>query len=234
MPRRSITPAAYAKVDLVIGRTFRGIAGAVGARPRVFACVTVAMLLLHVVVPPLVLSLARKPVDYVAFNPWLASLPSFLRSPDVTLPRKLEAVPKLPLFWFSSSNVYGIDWGFTVDVTDLLRFVVTSALIGIYFALWIHQRARPAPAWRVRAMRGGLLGSCVSVLGLSTGPCSVMGCGAPVMPVVGLAFAGLSSTTVAALSQLSSVVGTALIAVLALAVSALGWVVGRGEPTRGL
>jgi len=200
----------------------------------VFALVTVAMLVLHVFAPPIVLSLARKPVDYFAFNPWLASLPSFLVSPDVTLQRKLEAVPKLPLFWFSSSNLYGIDWGFTVDVTDLVRFVVTSVLIGIYFALWSHQRARPAPAWRVRAIRGGMLGSSVSMLGLSTGPCSVMGCGAPVMPVVGLAFAGLSSTTVAALSQLSSIVGVGLIVVLATAVTGLGWAVGRAERNRGL
>jgi hypothetical protein len=227
-------PAGYAKVDAVIGRTLRGIAGAVGARPRLFALVTVAMLLLHVVAPPIVLSLARKPVDYFAFNPWLASLPSFLVSHDVTLQRKLEVVPMLALFWFSSSNPYGIDWGFTVDVTDLFRFVVTSVLIGIYFALWSYQRTRPAPAWRVRAARGGMLGSFVSVLGLSTGPCSVMGCGAPVMPVVGLAFAGLSSTTVAALSLLSSIVGIGMIAVLAVAVSALGWAVGRGEGTRGL
>jgi hypothetical protein len=206
----------------------------VAARPRLFAVVTVGMLLLHVFVPPIVLSLARQPVDYFAFNPWLASLPSFLVSHDVTLQRKLQAVWKLPLFWFSSSNLYGIDWGFTVDVTDLFRFVVTSALIGTYFALWSYQRARPAPAWRVRATRGGMLGSFVSVLGLSTGPCSVMGCGAPVMPVLGLAFAGLSSTTVAALSLLSSVVGVALIGLLAVAVGALGWAVGRAEQTRGL
>jgi hypothetical protein len=226
-------PAGYAKVDAVIGRTFRGIAGAVGARPRVFAVVTVAMLLLHVFAPPIVLSLARKPVDYFAFNPWLASLPSFLVSSEVPLRRKLEAVPKLALFWFSSSNLYGIDWGFTVDVTDLFRFVVTSALIGLYFALWSYRRAGPAPARRVHAIRGGMLGSSVSVLGLSTGPCSVMGCGAPVMPVVGLAFAGLSSTTVAVLSQLSSFVGVALLVVLGGAVLGLGWTVGRAERTRG-
>src|SRR4030095_10026717 len=41
--------------------------------------------------------------------------------------------------------------------------------------------------------------------GLSTGPCSVVGCGAPVLPVVGLVFAGLSSGTLALLSGLSRV-----------------------------
>src|SRR5437764_539550 len=85
----------------------------------------------------------------------------------------------------------------------------------------------------VRSRPGTVAGAAVSVVGLSTGPCSVMGCGAPVMPVVGLAFAGLSSTTVAALSQLSSVVGVGLIVVLAVAVGGLGWAVGGRERARG-
>ena len=41
------------------------------------------------------------------------------------------------------------------------------------------------------------------VLGVSTGGCTVMGCGAPVIPVVGLAFVGLSSGTLALLAELS-------------------------------
>ncbi len=46
----------------------------------------------------------------------------------------------------------------------------------------------------------GLVGAFAGVLGLSTGPCSVVGCGAPVLPVAGLVFAGLSSGTLALLS----------------------------------
>jgi hypothetical protein len=50
-----------------------------------------------------------------------------------------------------------------------------------------------------------MLGAVGSVFGVATGGCTVMGCGAPVMPVVGLAFAGLSSVTLEWLSTLSTV-----------------------------
>ena len=112
--------------------------------------------------------------------------------------------------------------------------MLTALLFGLYFALWRRWREPPLPPrWTRAGSSGGVAGALVSVVGLSTGPCSVMGCGAPVMPVVGLAFAGLSSTTVAALSQLSSIVGVGLIVVLAAAVGGLGWAVGRGERARG-
>ena len=62
-----------------------------------------------------------------------------------------------------------------------------------------------------------------SVVGLSTGPCSVMGCGAPVIPVVGLAFAGLSSGTLAFLAGLSRVGTLLMFVALLAAVVALGW-----------
>lgn len=190
-----------------------------------------ALLALHVLVPPLVLSVARKPMDYFAFNPWLASLPSFLASDEVTLQRKIDAVPRLALFWFSSSNLYGLEWGFTVDVADLARFVVTSALIGIYFTLWRYRRLQAqTPTWRVHAARGGVLGSVVSVLGLSTGPCSVMGCGAPVMPVIALALAGLSSTTLKFLHDLSTVATAVVLLTLTASILYLGALVGRTAP----
>ena len=66
---------------------------------------------------------------------------------------------------------------------------------------------RPAPPGRARRRHspGGIAGMLTSVVGLSTGPCSVMGCGAPVIPVVGLAFAGLSSGTLAFLASLSRI-----------------------------
>jgi hypothetical protein len=60
-----------------------------------------------------------------------------------------------------------------------------------------------------------------------------MGCGAPVLPAIALAFAGLSSTTVAVLSQVSRVAGVGLIVVLAGAVAGLGWSVGRRRRARG-
>ena len=60
-----------------------------------------------------------------------------------------------------------------------------------------------------------------------------MGCGAPVIPVVGLAFAGLSSGTLAFLAGLSRV-GTLLVFLALVAgVAVLGWQTGeRGDPVR--
>ena len=209
----------------------RGIAGAIRRRPATFGLVTLVMLALHIVVPPIVLSLARKPVDYFAFNAWLPNLPSFLASSEVTWQRKLEVLPKLALFWCSSSNPYGAEWGFAVDVGDLVRFVVTSALIGAYFTLWAYRRGQPVEAtWRTRTARGGVVGGFVSVLGLSTGPCSVMGCGAPVMPVIGLALAGLSSTTLKFLHNLSTIATAVVLAGLIASVAYLAWSVGSEPP----
>src|SRR5262249_29050072 len=64
------------------------------------------------------------------------------------------------------------------------------------------------------------------VVGFSTGPCSVMGCGAPVMPVLGLAFAGLSSTTIAWMSQLSSAATMLVFATMVGSVVYLSWRMG--------
>jgi hypothetical protein len=59
----------------------------------------------------------------------------------------------------------------------------------------------------------------------------VMGCGAPVIPVVGLAFVGLSSTTLKWMSELSTVGTSVVLGGLVLGVSYLGWRVGS-EPGR--
>ena len=203
---------------------------AVRARPVVFVVATVVMLVLHVVVPPLVLSVVRKPADYFAFNAWLGNVPSFLASGDTTVAAKLDAVRKLALFWVSSSNPYGVEWGFTVDVGDLVRFVFTSVLVGAYFALVAYRRSMPSAfAWRAR---GGALGGVVSVLGLSTGPCSVMGCGAPVMPVVGLVLAGLSSTTLKLLHNLATASSIVVITALMVSVAYLAYLAGTSASTR--
>src|SRR5262249_58995280 len=109
---------------------------------------------------------------------------------------KLDFLYRVALFWFSADGPYGApEWGFAVDAMDVARFVLTGILLGVYVALWLERRA----ALRAGLSGGapGAIGACVSVLGLSTGPCSVVGCGAPVLPVVGLVFAGLSGTTLA-------------------------------------
>ena len=61
----------------------------------------------------------------------------------------------------------------------------------------------------------------------SAGACSVTGCGAPVIPVVGLAFVGLSSGTLAFLAQLSRIATAFVLIALALGVAYLGWVAGK-------
>jgi len=72
-----------------------------------------------------------------------------------------------------------------------------------------------------------VLGALGGLFGLSTGGCTVMGCGAPVLPVIGLAFAGLSSTTIKWMSELSTIGTSTVFIGLLSAVGWLGWRVGR-------
>lgn len=78
---------------------------------------------------------------------------------------------------------------------------------------------------------GGVVGALTSVLGFTTGPCSVVGCGVPVLPVVGLALAGLSTDTLKFLAELSRVAVAVVLVTMTLGVAYLGWVVGveRGQ-----
>jgi hypothetical protein len=120
----------------------------------------------------LVLSLARRPVDYFTFNPWLKRLPAYVVSSTVPLEQKLEKLPALALFWFSSDSPYGgTDWGFAVDVTDAGRILS-----------WPASSARTSPSSRTAARPGSVggrsarqaperrRGMLASVVGLSTGP----------------------------------------------------------------
>ena len=193
-----------------------------------------AIFTLSILGPPFVLSLVRKPVDYFSLNPWLKRLPEYLANGDVPLTVKVAKLWTLALAWCSAdSPMGGTDWGFTLDLADLVRIAATSALFGLYFALWRYARDRRTPAAGLGpGARGGLLGAVASVFGLSTGPCSVMGCGAPVLPVIGLAFAGLSSGTLKFLAQLSTIATTAVVLALVAGVSYLGWDLGRQSQVR--
>src|SRR6058998_4338153 len=107
---------------------------------------------------------------------------------------------------------------------DVARFVLTALLIRVYVALWLERRGAVASGWQTGAGRaGGAGGACGSVLGLSTGPCSVVGCGAPVLPVVGLVFTGLSSGTLALLPVSSRIAAAGVLILLRAAVAYLGW-----------
>jgi hypothetical protein len=204
---------------------FSGIGSGIRRRQTVFWLVTVVVFAMHIAVPPIVLSLARKPVDYFTFNPWLKRLPDYVMSGPGSLGQRLDKVWDLALFWFSSDNPLGIEWGFAVTTSDLARFALMSLLVGAYFALWIDLREQaPLSNWGVRATgQGGAVGAVASICGLATGGCTVMGCGAPVIPVVGLAFAGLSSGTLKWMSNLSTVGTAAAMAFMTLGVLYLGW-----------
>ena len=206
-------------------RVWRGIRAAVGARPVAFLAIAWAVLALNVVLPPLVLAATRKPWTYFTFNPWLKKLPEFLTSGE-TFEKKLDFLSRVALYWFTADGPYGVpEWGFAVDTTDVLRFVVMALLVGAYGALWLYARQQGrVSGWRASATKsGGVVGAFASVLGLSTGPCSVVGCGAPVLPVVGLVFTGLSSGTLAVLSVSSRVAAASVLVLLGAAIAYLGW-----------
>jgi hypothetical protein len=208
-----------------LSEALRGARAALAARPGVFWSVTAAVAALNVFLPVAVLSVARKPVDFFTFNPWLKRLPDYLAS-GVPIGEMLGKLADLALFWFSADSPYGgIEWGFAVDVTDLARILLVSALFGLYFALWFRYRdLGRGGAQQARSLRrGGVAGAAATVFGVSTGACSVMGCGAPVIPVLGLAFVGLESTTLHFLAQTSRVGTLAVFAALILAVGYLGW-----------
>jgi hypothetical protein len=217
-------------------RVSSGIRWALRSRWGVFAAAGSAVLALDILVPVVVLSLARKPVDYVTYNPWLPSLPGYLASGKGPFSERLDKAWSLALFWFSADGVFGIDWGFAVTAADLARFALVAVLIGAYFALWRYRRDQAGSAgWGLRLGRqGGALGAAGSVCGLATGGCTVMGCGAPVIPVVGLAFVGLSSGTLAWLSHLSTVATTIVIVGMTAGVVYLAWTVGGAASSLGI
>jgi hypothetical protein len=212
----------------MIMRVVRGVGTAVRAQPRVFAGVVIAVLVLSVLLPVAVLSVSRKRVDYFTFNPWLSNLPGYLVSHPDPWSKKLAFVSDMALAWFlSNSPIEGVEWGFIIDVPSVVRFLLTSLLFGAYFALWAHRRhASPFATGRY----AGTAGAATSVMGFTTGACSVTGCGVPVLPVVGLALTGLSSGMLTFLGQLARVGTTVVLVAVAVGVVWLGWQAG---PTGG-
>ena len=206
-----------------VGEALRGAWRALAAHPVIFASVALGVAALNVLAPVAILSAVRKPLDYYTFNPWLKRLPEWLASDEATLGEKLAKLPDLALFWFSAGSSYGgAEWGYAVDVSDLGRILLVSVLFGLYFALW--RRYRDLASIKAEALRrGGVAGAAATLFGISTGACSVTGCGAPVLPVLGLAFVGLESGTLHFLAQSSRFATIALMAVLVLAVGYLGW-----------
>jgi hypothetical protein len=211
--------------------TVRGIGNATGyirANRRIFVIVAVSVLFLNIVLPPLVLSVIRKPYDHFSFNPWLRNLPAWLTSDEATWGRKFEFLYNAALYWFIASSPYDApEWGYSATVRDVLRWVLLSLSFGTYFALWSARRGQmlsraPAAAGRSGG-RAGLAGAFLSSLGFSTLPCSVVGCGAPVLPVLGLALTGLglSVTTLESINLVSQTITWLVYVGLALGIISL-------------
>ena len=72
-----------------IAQTLRGIATALRARARLVWGVTAAVCVFNLAAPIVILSLARRPLDFFTFNPWLSRLPEYLAS-DEPLTKKLS------------------------------------------------------------------------------------------------------------------------------------------------
>ena len=225
-----VTSRRTGSVRRATGRAWRGIAAGLRARSGSFLAVTAGVLALELLLPPAVLSAARRPVDYFTFNPWLSELPRFLSAGDVGWQRKLEFLPNLALFWFSADSPFGgTDWGFAVTIGDLARFALMALLFGAFFAVLAHCSGGAGNGLRDPALgrSGGAIGVFTGVFGFSTGGCTVIGCGAPVIPVVGLAFVGLSSGTLASLAQLSRIATGFVLIAAAAGVVYLGWLAGK-------
>src|SRR2546428_11477536 len=175
-----------------VGEALRGAWTALAAHPGMFASVTLAVAALNVVAPVAILSAVRKPLDFYTFNPWLKRLPEYVASDHAPLVEKLAKLPDLALFWVSAGSTYGgAEWGFAVNVTDVGRILLVSALFGLYFALWRRYRDLVLGGAARALRRGGLAGAAATVFGISTGACSVTGCGAPGIPGLGPGVGGL-------------------------------------------
>jgi hypothetical protein len=193
--------------------------------------VTAAVCVFNLAAPIAILSLARRPFDFFTFNPWLSRLPEYLAS-DEPLTKKLSFLSNVAIAWVSADNkVEGIDWGFIVDVPTLAQILLTSLVFGTYFALWSYRRREgEACGLGFRAARpAGLAGAATSIFGLTAGPCTLAGCGVPVLPVIGLAFTGLSSGTLTLFTTLSRISIAVVLAAMSVAVVWFGWRVG-GAP----
>lgn len=215
----------FAKALAAVAQTLRGIAAGLRGQARIVWGVTALVCVFNLVAPVAILSAARRAPDFFTFNPWLSRLPAYLAS-DEPLAKKLSFVSNMAIAWVSADNkVEGIDWGFIIDVPTLARIVLTSLVFGAYFALWSY-RKRQGEACGIGAKAArpaGVAGAMTSILGLTTGPCTLAGCGVPVLPIVGLAFSGLSSGTLTLFSTLSRVSIAVVLAAMALAVLWLGW-----------
>src|SRR3989442_2239013 len=96
-----------ARLVRAVMASLQGIGAAVRARPGTALAVVGGVLALPVFLPPLVLTVTRKPWTYFAFNPWLARLPGYLVS-RVSLEQKLDFLSRVRLFWVNPDGPYRV------------------------------------------------------------------------------------------------------------------------------
>src|SRR2546422_4774452 len=164
---------------------FQGVAAAVRSGPGLFVVIATGVLALDVFLPPLVLSLVRKPWTFFMFNPWLKKLPEYLGS-DAPPGQKLDFLSRVALFWFTADGPFGVpEWGFAVDTMDVLRFLGMSLLVATYFVLWLYRREHGAlaglPGHATRA--GGVAGAAGGGAGGPPGALRGAGGGRPGPPL---------------------------------------------------
>src|SRR5436190_19064020 len=82
-----------------VGAALRGVGRTIRIRWRAVALVAAGVVALDVLLPPLVLSVARAPWTFFTFNPWLKSLPAYLAS-GKTWSEKLVFHCGDELLWF--------------------------------------------------------------------------------------------------------------------------------------
>src|SRR5260370_8978468 len=92
-------------------RVLAGLGRALHARRGTFAGVAATVFALDILVPPVVLSVARARVDYFTFNPWLPSLPGYLRAGPGSLGEGLDRPFNLALFCFSAAGSFAVHRG---------------------------------------------------------------------------------------------------------------------------
>ncbi len=211
-------------------QTLRGIGAALRGQRRIFWAMVAAVFVFSLAAPVAILSLTRKPLDSFSFNPWLPRLPAYLGS-DAPIGDKLSFLSGVALAWVSADTSWGVEWSFVFDVPTLARVTVTSLLFGAFFALWSWQRKQGAAGFRA-ARPAGVAGVITSLLGLTTGPCTLAGCGAPVLPVASLAFTGLSSGTLALVSAVSQIGVAVVLFLIGAAVVWFGWSAGSSPSLR--
>src|SRR5260370_8088959 len=112
-----------------IAQTLRGIAAALRSRTKIVLGVSAAVSIFNLAAPVVVLSVARRPMDFFTFNPWLRRLPEYLSSEE-PLSKKLSFLSSMAIAWVSADNGGEvIGRGFIVDVPTLLPTLLTPLRI---------------------------------------------------------------------------------------------------------